>query len=372
MLYRTINNVLGGAEMKYYKTTTEFNCGVDLHSERMYMCLMNREGKVLVHREINGNDFAYFMQRVEPYKHDLTVTCECTFNWPWFADACHAAGLKFILAHAFYLRTITNGKHKNDREDSKELADVLRTNRIPPAYVYPKARRAIRNLLRRRISFVALRAHLLGHLQCEQMVQGLKPVKRKQSRFRDSWFDKLMENYDDPDVKMSAEADMFMVKAYDDAILKLETRLLHHAKDEHSREFQLLQTIPGIGEILALTILYEIDDIHRFPTVQDFSSYCRLVKGTVASAGKIKGARGGKMGNGYLKWAFRQAAILGKRDQSYMKRFAQKLEYHHGKHVANAVMANKMARAVYFMLHSGKVFDPIQFTGYRDMKKKVA
>ncbi len=110
--------------------------------------------------------------------------------------------------------------------------------------------------------------------------------------------------------------------------------------------------MPGIGEHLGLTLLYEIGDIERFPTVKDFVSYCRLVKGTVASAGKIKGLRGAKLGNPYLRWAFGEAAIIAKRDPDVIGPLAQRLEAKMGgnKFKANTVLAIKLARAVYFML----------------------
>ena len=123
--------------MKFYESTTEYNCGIDLHSRQMYMCVMDRQGHKLVHSNITGNDFGYFLERVKPYRDDLTVVCECTFNWPWLADACADAGISFVLGHALYLRAIHGGKNKNDRIDSEKLAHLLRSNLIPPAYVYP-------------------------------------------------------------------------------------------------------------------------------------------------------------------------------------------------------------------------------------------
>jgi hypothetical protein len=122
----------------------------------------------------------------------------------------------------------------------------------------------------------------------------------------------------------------------------------------------LLQTVPGIGVHLAATLLYEIGDIKRFPTVRDFLSYCRLVQGTVASAGKIKGLRGAKLGNPYLRWAFGEAAVIAKRDPLVIGPLAQRLEARNGgnKFKANTVLAIKLARAVYYMLHTGTGFDP--------------
>src|SRR6059036_2685939 len=142
--------------MKYYTSTTEYNCGIDLHARQMYVCVMDRQGKKLVHTNVKDNDFQYFLKLIAPYKHSLTVCCECMFGWYWLADACQAAGLNFVLAHALYVRAIHGGKNKNDRVDSEKLTHLLRSNLIPPAYVYPTQQRPLRALLRQRIFYVCV------------------------------------------------------------------------------------------------------------------------------------------------------------------------------------------------------------------------
>jgi hypothetical protein len=103
------NRNRGGVAMKYYTSTTEFNCGIDLHGREMYVCLVDREGNKLVHTNIKGNDFGFFLKKVAPYRHSLTVCCECTFNWYWLSDACEDAGMIFVLAHALYTRNNWKG-----------------------------------------------------------------------------------------------------------------------------------------------------------------------------------------------------------------------------------------------------------------------
>src|SRR6266576_460282 len=122
--------------MKYYTSSTEYNCGIDLHARQRYVCLMDRQGKILVHTNVRDNDFNFFLKLVEPYKHSLTVCCECRFGWYWLADACQDVGLTFVLAHALYVKAIHGGKNKNDRVDSEKLTHLLRSNLIPPAHVY--------------------------------------------------------------------------------------------------------------------------------------------------------------------------------------------------------------------------------------------
>ena len=122
--------------MKVHQTTTQYNCGIDLHARCMYICVMDKEGKILVHKNIKHNDFDYFLKVVKPYRHDLTVACESTFNWYWLADACASAGIKFVLGHALYMKAIHGTKSKNDRVDSEKIAHRLRSNLLPEAYTF--------------------------------------------------------------------------------------------------------------------------------------------------------------------------------------------------------------------------------------------
>jgi len=345
--------------MKYYTSTTQFNCGIDLHARQMYVCLMDRDGKKLVHTNIKNNDFDYFLKLIAPYKHDLTVCAECMFGWYWLADACQAAGLHFVLAHALYLKAIHGGKNKNDRIDSEKIAHLLRSNLIPPAYVYPAAQRPLRALLRQRLYFVWRRSELLARIHSHQLAHNRIPPKQTR-RIRDPWEQQVLAAEPEPLRQLALKNDLAMIKHFDTQIFALEEELQRQAKKSAAREYALLQTVPGIGENLGMTILCEIGQITRFPTVKDFLSYCRLVKGTVASAGKIKGLRGAKLGNPYLRWAFGEAAVIAKRDHAVIGPLAQRLEarMNGNKFKANTVVAIKLARAVYYMLKSKTVFDP--------------
>jgi transposase len=345
--------------MKYYTSTTEYNCGIDLHARQMYVCVMDRQGKKLVHTNVKDNDFKFFLKLVQPYQHSLTVCCECMFGWYWLADACQDAGLTFVLAHALYVKAIHGGKNKNDRVDSEKLTHLLRSNLIPPAYVYPAQKRPLRALLRQRIFYVWRRAELLARIHSHQLAHNRIPA-RQTRRVRDGWEEQLLAAEDHPLRQIALKNDLAMIRHFDKQIFGLEEELQRQTKKVACRDYALLQTVPGIGETLGLTVLHEIGDIERFPTVKDFLSYCRLVKGTVASAGKIKGLRGAKLGNPYLRWAFGEAAVIAKRDPCTIGPLAQRLEAQMGgnKFKANTVMAIKLARATYFMLKNKTVFDP--------------
>jgi transposase len=341
--------------MRLYQTTTEFNCGVDLHARQMYVCVVDREGKVLVHRNIRDNDFEFFLKLVGPYRHSLTVCSECCFCWYWLADKCAEAGIPFVLAHALYLRSIQADKKKNDRVDSEKIAHLLRTSMIPYAYVYPRGMRPLRSLLRRRMAYVWRRAEMIGWQTCGLIAEGL-PETEGDSRPRERWEQELLHRHTHEHLRLIVETDLAVIREYDRQIDRLERAILSASRRDRWRDLNVLLSVPGVGEVLAMTLLYEIGDINRFDTHQQFASYCRLVKGSVESAGVIKGMRGGKMGNGYLKWAMKEAVLVAKRSHPQIRAMAQQLQKRHDKPTANAILAHRLARAIYYILKHGMTF----------------
>jgi transposase len=137
----------------------------------------------------------------------------------------------------------------------------------------------------------------------------------------------------------------------------MELSVLKTAKQHEANTLYLLRTVPGIGEMLRLVLRYEIHDIERFPRVQDFGSYCRLVTCAQASAGKRYGTSGTKIGQAYLPWAFSEAAVRFLRNHPAGQKYLARLENKHGQGKALTVLAPTLARAVYDMLKRGVAFD---------------
>ena len=155
--------------------------------------------------------------------------------------------------------------------------------------------------------------------------------------------------------------DLKQIGFYDDLLNEIELEILRHAKTHDANSFHLLDSVPGIGKILVLVILYEVHDIGRFPTVQDFASYCRLVKSKKESAGKVSGTAGSKIGNPNLKWAFSEAAVGFLRHNPAGQAYLARLEKKHGKAKALTALAHKLGRAVYDMLQRQQAFDMERF-----------
>ena len=150
--------------MRFYTKQHKFYCGIDLHARTMYLCILNQDGEVVLHRHMRAAPEP-FLQAIVPYREDIVVCVECLFTWYWLADLCTQGGIPFVLGHALYMKAIHGGKAKNDQIDSHKIAVLLRGGMLPQASVYPAERRATRDLLRRRMHLTRKRAELLAHIQ---------------------------------------------------------------------------------------------------------------------------------------------------------------------------------------------------------------
>ena len=343
--------------MRFYTTPHRYYCGIDLHARRMYICVLDAEGQIRVHR--NGPATPeHFLTTIAAYREDLVVAVECIFTWYWLADLCAQEGIAFVLGHALYMKAIHGGKAKNDKIDAHKIAVLVRGGMLPMAYVYPREMRATRDLLRRRCHFTRKRAELLTHIQ-NTASQYLLPTLGKIAYHGNRAG--VAEQFRDPEVRKSIETNLALVDEYDRLLTELELHLTQTAKVHDVNAFYRLRSVPGIGKILALVLLYEIHDIHRFPRVQDFVSYCRLVKCAKQSDGKHYGYSGTKIGNAHLKWAFSEAAVLCLRKNPPAQRYVARLAHKHGKGKALTILAHKLARAVYYMLRRGQAFEVTKF-----------
>jgi transposase len=344
--------------MKFYTQSHQHYCGIDLHARNLYVCILDQSGETCVHKNIQAEPDA-LIKLITPYLEDLVIGVECMFSWYWVADLCREKQIAFVLGHALYMRAIHGGKAKNDKIDSHKIAVLMRGGMFPEAYVYPREMRGTRDLMRRRMHLMRKRSELLAHIHNTNSQYNL-PEIQKNLRYA---FNRqgIAERFADPSVSKSIELDLNLIDFYDQELGKIERYIQKQAKACDLHSLILLRTVPGIGEILSLVILYEIHTIDRFPTVQDFSSYCRLVKCKKESAGKSYGTTGRKIGNAYLKWAFSEAAVLFLRQNPPAQAWLEKIANRHNKARALTILAHKLGRAVYFMLQRKKVFDQKKF-----------
>lgn len=347
--------------MRFYRGSHTHYCGIDLHKRTMYLCVLSATGDVLLHRNIKSRGSA-LLHALEGFRDDVVIGVESTYCWYWLADLCLSEGIPFVLGHALYMKAVHGAKTKNDRVDAERIAGLLRGGLFPIAYVYPQEMRPTRDLLRRRIHLARRRAGLLNHIHTlggQYNVEALTKHGIANKRRRAE----LAEHFADPVVRRNLELDIELLDHTEGQLERLEQDLLELGREQDATSLKLLQTVPGIGKVLGLVILYEVGDISRFDRVQQFISHCRLVRPERSSAGKRTDHRGKKIGNAYLKWAFSEAAACFLRNNDKGKQYLQRLERKHPKQKALAILAQRLGRTVYFMLKNRTVFDLDRFVG---------
>lgn len=332
-----------------------FYCGIDLSARESHLCVV--DDNLSIHLQMKAaNELPLISDLLLPFMPNLQIVVESTFNWYWLVDGLQSQGFDLCLAHTLGLSLITHAKVKTDRRDAFTLAKLLRASLIPRAYIYPASTRPTRDLLRRRLKLVRLRAQEYGSLRQLLLRQGILSTSRNQIKLADD--EDLKAWFSHPIVRTGASQQLERIELLSRQIAQLERQALDLSKQED--DYKRLLEVSGIGRILALTILYEIGEISRFKSVRHFSSYCRLVPGVAQSGAVSRRGRASKQGNAYLKSAFNQAAVVAVRSYPAIKRCYQRhLQRHRGgarKLVAYNVIAHKLAQAVYVVLKEGVAY----------------
>lgn len=326
-----------------------FYCGIDLSATTSWICVLDDHLSVVLERKV-PNELPLVLQALSPFTDDLRVVVESTFNWYWLVDGLQLHGIDVTLAHCLGLAAISKAKVKTDRRDAFTLAKLLRAGVIPPAYIYPRQLRPVRDLLRRRGHLVAARAHEYARLRMVLLRHGVLSSSPNLIKRADE--DDLAHLLDHPILELNARLELERIALLSRQIHVLETVLLDHA--EANPDFHRLRSIPGVGPTLALMILYEVGDISRFPSARDFCSYCRLVPGVAQSGDTSRRGRSSKQGNHYLKHAFSQAAVHAVRCYPNIRHaFERQQAKHRGRAkslIAYCVIAHKLGLAAYHVL----------------------
>jgi transposase len=321
----------------------------------MRCCVIDNRNKVLINKNLKC-DSDSFKRFISKYKKDVVIGVECIFSWYWVADLCSDIGLSFVLGHALYMKAIHGGKAKNDKIDAEKIALLLKGGNFPLAYTYPPRMRKVRDLLRRRGTMVAHKSAYMAHIRITNFQYNLPPFMTgrldAKSRIPD-----IIEHFPDPLVQENVKTDLTIVHHFKLEIKRLEAKILKLARSRNSVALNILQTLPGAGKVLPLTLLYEIQDINRFPTVQHFCSYARLVKCTQESDGKIYGTHGAKIGNHFLKWAFSEMVPHAIAAYPQINKYVERNTSKFNKGKAYSIMSHKLGRVAYYMLKRKEVFD---------------
>jgi transposase len=337
----------------------EAYAGIDLHSSNNYIGVIDEQDQRHFGKRL-PNSLAQILVALEPFKEDLeAVVVESTYNWYWLVDGLEEDGYKVHLANPSAIKQYEGLKHTDDKWDSFWLAHMRRLNILPEGYIYPKEERPVRDLLRRRLLFVrqrtaqvlSLQSAIARNLSLKMSGRAIKALKEED----------VEDLFDSPYLVLIAKSNIAVIQFLTKTIRAIEKALLSQIKLRE--EFRLLKTIPGIGDILGLTIMLEVGDISRFAKVGNYSSYCRCVNSEKLSNGKKKGENNRKNGNKYLSWAYVEAANYAIRFYQDAQRFYQRKTAKTNKIVAIKALSNKLARASYYVMRDQVAYDPSKLFG---------
>jgi len=328
-------------------------CGIDLHSNNNVMVVIDEADKILLERKL-VNSLDAVLDALSIIREPISgIAVESTYNWYWLVDGLQEAGYSVRLVNTSAVKQYDGLKYSDDKYDAFHLAHLMRLGILPTGYIYPKQERAVRDLLRKRLQLV--------HQRTTHVLSIQNQLTRNTGRqFKANEIKKLTASIvknriEDENIQVSILSNLTVLNVLTSQITSLEKRVLKQV--ELKPEFQKLLKIPGIGIILALTIMLETGDILRFAKVGNYSSYCRCVNSKRMSNNKQKGTGNRKSGNKYLSWAFMEAANFSIRFNPNAKQFYQKKTAKTKRVVALKALAHKLARACYYVIRNNEDFD---------------
>jgi len=327
--------------------------GIDLHGNNNVIVLLDEKDRVVFDKRLK-NELGIILFELAPYRDQIIgLTVESTYNWYWLVDGLMDNGFRVHLANPAAMKQYEGIKFGNDHTDARWLAHMLRLGILPEGYIYPKEDRPVRDLLRKRGQMVNFRTSNLLSMN-NQFTRSLG-FSIKSNRIKQLDEQDIEALLGEEHLSLSANSNLAVMRCVERQIKRIEVAVKKRAKLRP--EYKNLLTVPGIGETLALTISLETGDVNRFPFVGNFSSYCRCVKSSRISNNKKKGEGNTKNGNKYLSWAFIEAAEFSRRFNESARRFYQRKASKSNVIVARKALANKLARACFFIMRDQVPFD---------------
>ena len=331
----------------------ELYSGLDLHSTNTYIGILDTDFKRVFKKRVSNN-LDLILETLQPFKDQLKgLVVESTYNWYWLVDGLMDAGYGSVhLANPSAIKQYEGLKHSDDQHDAFFLAHLLILGILPQGYIYPKEDRPVRDLARKRMFLVQ---HKTAHiLSLQSLIARCCAKKVSSNEMRHLTLDDLQHWLKEEHRVLSAQANLDSIRFLTQQIKKIEKTITKRIKLNPA--FQNLLTVPGIGNILAMTIMLEVGDISRFAKVGNFASYCRCVSSQRLSDGKSKGHGNRKNGNRYLSWAFVEAAHLTRRHCQQFRRYYNRKAAQANTSLATKALSNKLARICYYIIRDNVPF----------------
>lgn len=333
--------------------------GIDLHSSNSYIGVINKNAERIMSKRVANNKEKILMA-IMPHQEKIKgIAIESTYNWYWLVDALMDANYKVHLGNPAAFQQYKGLKYINDKHDAFWLAQMLMLGLLPEGYIYPKEQRGLRDLLRRRSQLVRQRTSLKMTIQqtC---------INKTGSKLSNNFIEQMDETeickiFEEKEWQLNCSSLFSILEFIKKEIDKIEGYILKQLNGESY--YKILTSIPGIAEILGLTITLETGPIERFGSAGQYASYCRCVPSSYWSNEKRKGQGNSKNGNRYLAWAFSEAASFCIRYCDAAKKYYQRKKAKTNTPKAYRAVSNKLAKCAYYLMSGGSLFDARKLFG---------
>lgn len=321
--------------------------GVDLHRKKSQVAALDQDGNLVFNRKVRTGpgEMQQLIDELRP--QPIEVAFEATFGWGWFADLLAELGVPAHMAHPLATKAISSARVKNDAVDAKTLAHLLRTDLLPEGWIAPPEVREARRLVRMRSSLVRLRAKLKAQIHA---LLGEHGIQRDVVDLFSNKGRGMLRQLQLPSISGSRlEACLRLIDELSLEIVIAEREIFQTIKDDE--RVPRLLPIPGIGPIIAATILSEIGDITRFPSADKLCAWAGLTPKEHSSADNVRRGHISKQGSRWLRWVMVEAAVHAFRDVELRQLFVH-IARRRGAKVARVAVARRLLTLVYYALRS--------------------
>jgi transposase len=310
--------------------------GLDVHKKTIAFCIKLSDGQI-VHQGIVSTNKKELAKWAKELPDPCILAMEATMFTGWIFDFLKPFVQEIKVGHPEMLKAIVAGKKKNDQLDATKIADLLRCNLFPECYMAPTEIRELRRVLRYRNMILCQSVKMKNKISGLLMEVGEEYDKKR--LHGQKYFAELLERLDD--VPQSVIHLLKLSRSNLEIFKAMQKKLLQALQNNPllQKRVELLMTIPGIGEVTALTWALEIGEPHRMATVKDAISYCGLCSAQKESAGKNNRGPISKKRNKHLQHVIIETAKLA-------PRWNEQLAAVHAKELANGAHRNTATLAV--------------------------
>jgi transposase len=327
------------------------NCvGIDLHRKRSHVAAIDGEGSELFSRRI-VNDGATFLELLGEIDGESKIALEATYGWEWLAELLEEAGYELHLAHPLRTKAIAAARVKTDAVDARTLAQLLRADLLPEAYIAPRELRDLRDLLRHRAALTRMRTGLKNRVHALLARQGIQHEHSDLFGKAGRRFLAGLELREPP--RRRLDSLLALVSDFDREIARVTGEIDARAKQDP--RVKVLCRIRGVGRYTAMLVIAEVGDVSRFRSARKLCAWAGLTPTVRSSDGKARLGHIIRQGSRPLRWALVEAAQANVRGGGPLRDAYERIRKRRGKNIAKVAVARRILTLCFYGLRDGDI-----------------